>query len=79
MKITMPLSPFRANVMLVAVAAVLHPLFAVGADLAASYPNRPVRLIIANTTGTGVACSGTLPTLLAYNLTWNSSVADYSG
>ncbi len=35
--------------------------------------------IIANTTGTGVACSGTLPTLLAYNLTWNSSIADYAG
>jgi len=54
MNITNPLSPFRANVMLGAVAAVLHPLFAVGADLAASYPNRPVRLIIANTTGTSV-------------------------
>jgi tripartite-type tricarboxylate transporter receptor subunit TctC len=53
-KITNPLSPFRANVMLVAVAAVLHSLFAVGADPAASYPNRPVRLIIANTTGTSV-------------------------
>jgi len=54
MNITNPLSPFRANVMLGAVAAVLHPLFAVGADLAASYPTRPVRLIIANTTGTSV-------------------------
>ena len=54
MKITNPLSPFRVNVMLVGMAAVLHPLFAVGADLAASYPTRPVRLIIANTTGTSV-------------------------
>jgi tripartite-type tricarboxylate transporter receptor subunit TctC len=54
MKITNPLSPFRVNVMLVGMAAVLHPLFAVGADLAANYPTRPVRLIIANTTGTSV-------------------------
>ena len=54
MKITMPLSPFRANVMVVAVASVLYPLFAAGADPAANYPSRPVRLIIANTTGTSV-------------------------
>ena len=54
MNITNPLSPFRANVMVVAVAAVLYPSFAAGADSAASYPTRPVRLIIANTTGTSV-------------------------
>jgi len=40
--------------MVVAVAAVLYPSFAAGADSAASYPTRPVRLIIANTTGTSV-------------------------
>ena len=35
--------------------------------------------IVANTTGAGVACAGTPPTLLAYNLAWNSSGAPYSG
>ena len=35
--------------------------------------------ILVNTTGTAVACSGTLPTLLAYNLAWNSSIGNYSG
>ncbi len=54
MKIAMPVSPFRANAMVVAVAFVLYPLFAAGADPAANYPSRPVRLIIANTTGTSV-------------------------
>jgi len=64
-KITNPLSPFRANVMLVAVAAVLHPLFAAGADPAANFPTRPVRLIIANTTGTSV---DTLSRVMAHKL-----------
>jgi len=53
MKLAMPPSPLRA-VVIVAVASVLHPLTAAGADPAASYPSRPVRLIIANTTGTSV-------------------------
>lgn len=54
MRMTMPLSPFRGNVMALAMASVLYPSIAAGADPAANYPSRPVRLIIANTTGTSV-------------------------
>ncbi|HZM17258.1 MAG TPA: right-handed parallel beta-helix repeat-containing protein [Candidatus Krumholzibacteria bacterium] len=35
--------------------------------------------IVVNTTGTGVGCTGAQPTLLAYNLAWNNSTANYSG
>jgi hypothetical protein len=35
--------------------------------------------IVANTTGGGIACSGTPPALVAYNLVWNSSGAAYAG
>ena len=34
--------------------------------------------IVANTTGTGIAASGT-PTSLSYNLVWNNSGGDYTG
>jgi tripartite-type tricarboxylate transporter receptor subunit TctC len=54
MKVALPLSLSRADVMAVALASVLYPVFAVAADPAANYPSRPVRLIIANTTGTSV-------------------------
>ena len=53
MILAMPPSPLRA-IVIVVVASVLHPLTATGADPAAGYPSRPVRLIIANTTGTSV-------------------------
>jgi hypothetical protein len=35
--------------------------------------------IVTNNTGTGIACSGNLPALLAYNLVWGNSGGDYSG
>ena len=41
-------------VIAIAAACGLLPLSAAGADPAASYPSRPIRLIIANTTGTSV-------------------------
>jgi tripartite-type tricarboxylate transporter receptor subunit TctC len=40
--------------MAIAAACGLLPLFAAAADPAANYPSRPIRLIIANTTGTSV-------------------------
>lgn len=54
MKITKPLAPSRINALVAAVAAALYPFFAAGANPATNYPTRPVRLIIANTTGTSV-------------------------
>lgn len=47
-------SRLSTSAMVMAAACGLHPLFAAGADPAANYPSRPVRLIIANTTGTSV-------------------------
>jgi len=47
-------SGLSTSAMVMAAACGLHPLFAAGADPAANYPSRPVRLIIANTTGTSV-------------------------
>jgi tripartite-type tricarboxylate transporter receptor subunit TctC len=45
---------FRIFAMAIAAGCGLLPLFAAGADPAANYPSRPIRLIIANTTGTSV-------------------------
>jgi len=45
---------FRTSMMAIAAACGLLPLFAAAADPAANYPSRPIRLIIANTTGTSV-------------------------
>ena len=48
----------RTSVMAIAAACGLLPLFAAGADPAANYPSRPIRLIIAQTTGTSVDTLG---------------------
>ena len=45
---------FRTSMIAIAAACGLLPLFAAAADPAANYPSRPIRLIIANTTGTSV-------------------------
>jgi len=45
---------FRTSMIAMAAACGLLPLFAAAADPAANYPSRPIRLIIANTTGTSV-------------------------
>jgi len=45
---------FRTSMMAIAAACGLLPLLAAAADPAANYPSRPIRLIIANTTGTSV-------------------------
>ncbi len=50
-----------------------------GGIVLTSTPIEVTNNIVANTTGDGISCSGTLPTLLAYNLVWNTSGAAYTG
>jgi hypothetical protein len=50
----------------------------VGGIFLANSPVTVLNNIVANSTGDGVSCSGTLPTL-SYNLVWNSSGTDYVG
>jgi tripartite-type tricarboxylate transporter receptor subunit TctC len=54
MKTAKFLRRLRTSLMAIAAVCGLQPLFVAGADPAANYPSRPIRLIIANTTGTSV-------------------------